>query len=527
MRKLFVAICMMMVMGMAHAQTELIGTTQEQPASIENGQCYLFPRDFSYAHFSFTSPENGLLTLKTSKPLRIFANGNPMPIFGTESVMGVEAGKSYLFYNSSTWGDSITMEVSFQPGTPYLPLKLESVIPADGETYHTTYKEGNVVFNFNVAIDVEAVKAQVILPDGSAVSVNNYIASEDYNTKGTIYTLLLADTYESLLAGGRLKKGDTFRVELSGVCDNNFSENVYDGTIGITLVASGNAVALVGATGGSTLKSYYMPGGEEGIITLTFTDEVTCQSANAWITYGDREAGTWVEVPVPYTIEGNIVTWNLQGIHLNNVPADDQGLQIVTVYLRNICDTDGNAIEGNTVGSPGTVTFSYEVEMVSVNIYADFLPSIGSVIDDTKELEIWIAEGKYLTFDGVLLTYAKDGQKVEQTIPMEQLRLEDDPLSNTDILIYVSLKEIYFDAGDVTVELTGVMAPDGTAPEVKGTFLSEGKPDPSGINPALRVECAEDSPIYGLDGVPVNNPLRPGIYLQKGKKVILGVSPGI
>lgn len=521
MRKIVAIVCLMMTMSLAHAQTVLTGTTQEQPMSIEHGQSYLFPRDFSYAYFRFTSQEDGLLTLKTSKSLRIFANGNPMPIFGTESIIGIKAGEDYVFYNSSTWGDSITMEVSFQPGAPYLPLKLESVTPTDGSTYHTTYKEGNVVFCFNVSVNVEAIKAQVVLSDGSTVEVNNFIASEDYSTKGTIYTLLLADTYQSLLDGGRLKKGDTFRVELGGVSDKDFPENVYAGTLGVTFVASGNAVSLLSATGGSTLKSYYMPGGEDGIITLTFTGEVTCQATSAWVTYGDREAGTWVERPVPYTIEGNIVTWNLQGIHLNDVPADDQGLQIVTVYLRNICDTEGNAVEGNTVGSPGTVTFSYQIELVSVNIYADFLPVLGSVIDEVAELEIWISEGKYLTFDGVLVTYSKEGQTVEQKIALEQLRLENDPYSDTDILVYVPLKDIYFDAGDVTVELTGVMAPDGTSPEVKGIFQSKGKEDSSGMNPTIRVECIEDFPIYNLNGVPADYPIRPGIYLKKGKKMVI------
>ncbi len=524
MRKIFVMIFLMMCVGLAYAQTELAGTTEEQPMAVESGQCYLFPRDFSNAYFSFTSPEDGLLTLKTNKMLRIFANGSLMPIFGTESIMGVKAGQTYLFYNSSTWGDSITMEVSFQPGTPYLPLKLVGTTPADGDTYHTATKEGNVVFTFNVPVDVETVKANVVLSDGSTISVNNYIASEDYNTKGTVYTLLLAETYRSLLADGRLKKGDSFRVELSDVSDKDNPENICEGILGITLVAYGNAVSLSDITGGNTLKSYYMPGAEEGFIALTFTEEVTCQAPSAWLTYGDREAGTWVELPVPYTINGNVVTWNLQGIHLNNVPADTEGHQIVTIYLRNICDVNGNAIEGNTVGSPGTITFSYEIELVSVNIYSDFVPSIGSVIDETEELEIWIAEGKFLTFDGVLLTYQKDGQQVEQIIPVGELCLEDDPLSNTDILVYVTLKDIFFDAGEVTVELTGVMAPDGTTPEVKGTFRSEGKEDSSGIHPVVRVKCAEDSPIYNLDGVRVESPLQPGIYLQRGRKMVVGAS---
>ncbi len=465
------------------AQIPLAGSTQEAPVEIKAGECYLLPQDFSNAYFAFQSETDGLLYLSLSKPLKIFGQGNPLPLYDKQCVQGIEGGQPYAFYSNTTWGDSITMTVSFVEGKPYLPVALASTSLAEGSTYRTTEQDGDITFAFNVAINATAVKAEVMLENGEAVGVNSYRTSEDYNTQGTNYVLQLADTYNALTESGKLEAGEPFKVTLSNIVSTANAENVYEGEVTLNLKASGEAVRLESVSNQEKLQSYYMPGDDDGLITLTFTAPVTCSAAHATLAYGDREAGTWAEVKVPYTIEGNTITWNVQGIHLTDVPADDEGNRYVSISLKGICDKEGFPVESNTIGTTGTILFSYLVETMDVNIYPDFLPAAGSNIDETKEVEIWVSAGKYITFDGAQVTYQKDGQRVTETIPLEQLRQENDPYSETDLLVYVPIGEYPFEAGEVTVCLTNILAANGTTPEIKVSYQSEGGRI-SSVNPA-------------------------------------------
>lgn len=495
------------------AQTPLAGSTQEAPVEIKAGECYLLPQDFSNAYFTFQSEKDGLLYLSLSKPLKIFGQGNPLPLYDKQCVQGIEGGQPYAFYSNTTWGDSITMTVSFVEGKPYLPVELTSTSLAEGSTYRTTEHDGDITFAFNVAINATAVKATVELGSGETIDVSSYRTSEDYNTQGTNYVLQLADTYNALTGSGKLEAGEPFKVTLSNIASTTNAENVYEGEVTLTLKASGESVRLQSVSNQDKLQSYYMPGDDDGLITLTFTAPVTCTAANATLAYGDREAGTWTEVKVPYTIEGNTITWNVQGIHLTNVPADDEGNRYVSISLKGICDKEGFPVESNTIGTTGTILFSYLVETMDINIYPDFLPAAGSNIDATKEVEIWISAGKYLTFDGAQVTYLKGGEQVTDTIPLEQLRLEDDPYSDTDLLVYVPIGEYPFEAGEVTVTLTSTLAANGTTPEIKVAYKSEGS-RVDGIHSPTGTPTSVTA-TWKIDGTPVPTPSGKGIYIQR------------
>lgn len=514
MKKILTALTALACTVNLSAQTPLAGSTQEAPVEIKAGECYLLPQDFSNAYFTFQSETDGLLYLSLSKPLKIFGQGNPLPLFDKECVQGIEGGQPYAFYSNTTWGDSITMTVSFVEGKPYLPVELTSTSLADGSTYRTTLQEGDITFAFNVAINATAVKAAVELGSGETIDVSSYRTSEDYNTQGTNYVLQLVDTYNALTESGKLKAGDSFKVTLSNIVSTANAENVYEGDVTLTLKASGESVRLQSVSKQDKLQSYYMPGDEAGLITLTFTAPVTCETANATLAYGDREAGTWTEVKVPYTIEGNTITWNVQGIHLTNVPADNEGNRYVSISLSDICDKEGFPVESNAIGTTGTILFSYVVETMDINIYPDFLPAAGSNIDATKEVEIWISAGKYLTFDGAQVTYIKGGEEVTETIPLNLLRLEDDPYSETDLLVYVPIGESPFEAGEVTVALTGTLAANGTTPEIKVIYKSEGNRIDAISTPTEKQ--AKVIATWRIDGTPTtHHPSEEGIYIQQ------------
>lgn len=496
-----------------NAQIPLIGSTQDNPVEIKVGECYLLPTDFTNAYFTFQSETDGLLYLNLSEPLRIFGQEGPLPLFEKQCVQGIRADQLYSFHNTTTWGDSITMTVAFVEGKPFLPVALSACSLTDGSTYRTTLYDGDITFTFNVTIDAASVKAELELEDGSVVEVNSYRTSEEYNTQGTNYVLQLAETYEWLTENGKLKAGDPFTISLSNITSATHAENTYEGKVSLHLIASDKTVKLESVSKQEKLQSYYMPGDEAGLITLTFTASVTCTAESATLVYGDREAGTWTEVKVPYTIDGNTITWNVQGIHLADVPADNEGNRYVSISLRGICDKDGFPVESNTIGSTGTILFSYLVETMDINIYPDFMPMAGSNVDNTEEVEIWISAGKYVTFDGTRIIYQKGGESITETIPLENLRLEDDPYSDTDLLIYVPLKDYPFDKGEVTIELINVSAANGTTPEIKVVYQSEGG-RVSGIHSPTGTHTSVTA-TWKIDGTPVLTPSGKGIYIQR------------
>lgn len=509
--------------------TELIGTP-EAPMNIEAGQSYLLDR-FGRQIFSFTAAEDGLLTLSLTDYCKIFSgetilnssthelefvtNGQLSTKENNVFILGVEQGKTYLFQHDFTWGTEILMEVSFTPGPPYIPVTLNRTSPESGANYSTTVSEGNINFFFNLPIQANAVNVSLILPNGDKEAVTNIRAEEDFTTSGTILTVLLANTYQSLMDAGKIKEGDTFKVTVENVYEEDKPENCAQEEISVTLKASPKAVEFIGASKEETINSYYIVGDEEGFITLSFTGEVTTEATSAILYYGDREKGTYKEISIPFEINGSEVTINLQGIPLNKRALNEE--TVINIVLRNLKDMHGYYIIGNTYGSPGSISLTYNITEIEVNIFSEFTPKSGN-IDSVNEVEIWIAEGSYLLFDGVQLTFQKENETQTLLLTKEELRIETDPYSIKDLLVYVPLENVYFDAGEVTIEVFNALAINGSTPVIKATYTSEGKADPNEIN-TINVPNQE-VPIYNLQGLKVETGLKKGIYILNGKKII-------
>lgn len=516
---------------------ELIGTP-ESPMNIEVGESYRLDR-MGRQIFSFTAVEDGLLTLTLTDYCKIFlgelsfnSSTNELEFVTNEQlttqgnnvfILGAEQGKTYLFQHDFTWGTEIIMEVNFTPGPPYIPVTLNRTIPESGAIYSTSVSEGNVNFFFNLPIQANAVSVNLILPNGEKEVVTDIRAEKDYTTSGTILTVLLANTYQSLMNAGSIKEGETFKIAVENVYEEGKPANSAQEEISVTLKAAPQAVEYIGASKEETINSYYIVGDKEGLITLSFTGEITTEATSATLHYGDREAGTYKEMSIPFEINGNEVTINLQGIPLNKSALNEQ--TVINIVLSGLKDKHGYYIIGNAIGSPGSISLTYNITEIEVNIFSEFMPKSGN-IDSVNEVEIWIAEGHYLLFDGVQLTYQKENETQTLLLSKEELRIETDPYSDKDLLVYVPLENVYFDAGEVTIELLNALAINGNRPVIKATYTSEGKTDPNGIDTIVAPTL--ETPIYNLQGIKVGTGcpqsmpknLKKGIYILNGEKVI-------
>lgn len=517
----------------AGAQISLTGTTAESPIALQADETYQFPTGmFENAYFTYTATGDGLLTMEVSESLHLFvsesANGiyDQMTKAGNLYFKGIKKGEQLWMYSDVTWGKEITMKVEFKEGISYLPIDTTSVSPAPGSKYHTAKNEGAISIEFNQPIAPEGVVATLKTEDGTEVRITDYRTSTNFATQGSIYSLYISDTYKELQEQGKLQAGETFTIEISQVASTDNAENVMEGVLSIPYTASAPATRLVEASITDKIKSFYLPGGEDGLISLTFTGEVSCTSPSATLYYGSKEAdATWVEIPVPYTVDGNVITLNLQGINLSSAVLGEY--TNVGISLKDIRDTEGNHIESNDVGNIGTVTLNYTVEQVVVNIYHEFTPGTGSTIDEAQEVEIWIGDGSNLQFEGAELKFTQEGDSTIVKLKKEELRIMADPAFPTDLLVYVPVSGYAFDKGEVTLSLTGTLAADGSSPTITCTYLSDGRS--SAISDGPTYQEREEVTLYDLKGNVIRSTttgkdmmqgLPEGIYLIKGKKIV-------
>lgn len=529
MKKISLLLCVISTWLGSHAQISLSGTTAETPLALKTGETYQFPTDFfSNAYFTYTATEDGLLTLTLSEPLQIFysnlegESGGTVPKTGNMFFKGMKSGEVCQFHSEVTWGKSITMTVSFEAGNPYLPVDTVAVTPSSGNVYHTASREGAISFEFNQPIIGEKITAWLIYGT-EKISLNNYRLTSNFSTKGSIYTLYIADVYKTLQQEGKLNAGTKFSILLNNIYAEEGEGNVYPKDLTVSYIASEPAVEFVKASH-TNIKSYYLPGNEEGLLKLTFTGEIICEADAATLFFGDKEAGTWNEIPVPYTLEGNNIILNLQGISLNTSVLGEY--TTIGISLKGIKDKAGYYIQSNDIGNVGSITLNYTVEQVVVNIYTDFTPGKGKNIDDVTEVEIWVGDGKNLFFKGAELSYLQDGDSVTSVIEDEAIRRTADPDFPTDLLIYIPVSGYAFDAGEVTLRLTGTLAADGSSPTISCTYLSEGKY--SSIPVIIQTESSSNKGIYNMEGKLLHpsynetiwKALPSGIYLIGGRKIV-------
>lgn len=345
-------------------------------------------------------------------------------------------------------------------------IELLNTTPKNGEKYSVNEANGNVVFTFNRGVTID--KAWIVPAEGNKIAITN---SWDSFILQYYYYCGIANQMKQLLSDGIIKAGETFSIELEGIKDKENPSIIFgtDGKVSISLVATRLPATLVSVSkeDGTDLKSYYKPGDEEGIITFTFSEPVTCQSAK--IIYGDVEAGTYGHQDVPFTITEEKVLANLQGIHME--PEALNGATAITLQLGTLqAVSDESIVEGNIPGSPGRVGMHYTIKKgASEEIYGGFEGDI----DKDDHLSCWIS-GK-ITFDAVRFSYNLKNKPTVIDISSDQFTITDDPENEGAITFTVPLQYFTFDAGDVIVELVNANDLAGSSVEINETFSSKGR----------------------------------------------------
>ncbi len=329
-------------------------------------------------------------------------------------------------------------------------IELKWTEPSAGETYSTAASEGNVSFVFDGIIsDLTASKIYIVLPDGNKVDVIDYSFTDAFYT---IFNCHIGSQITSLAAEGRIRQGDEFKVRMEGLRRTETGETYgNNGVCEVSLLMGALPVELVSTSveWGGTIPAFSRvdPTSDEGKVVFTFTDAVTVDS----VTYGTggREDATYVEIPLPCTINGSEVTVNLQGIALD--PASlgvDKSYMNGTIRLNGVRKASDGSLAKGGQGSEGTISLFVNLsETISESIYGGIeCPNI----DKSESLTLYATEKFF--FDHVQLVYKVNGSDV--AVLFDGSHFEGIDLGEDGYEYHIPLTDFTFDAGDVTVSVS-------------------------------------------------------------------------
>lgn len=329
-----------------------------------------------------------------------------------------------------------------------------------------------VSFSFTRAVTVD--HAYIVLEDENKIEL-----SENEIDIFTAYRcncrFIILDRLKALRQSGKLPQGNTFKILIEGVKDAATSTLLTPSDYSLSLVAGRiilGDVINVNPISGSTIKPFYPLDGTEGKITFTFSEPVTAESA--MILYGDVEdEKTFGSTALPTPeYSDKTVTVDLRGISM--YPSDIKGNTSFTLQLAKIKTLDGISAKGNIPGSAGTYAVNYNVKSQGdVEIFPNFTPNANSVIDNVEEIKCWF--NVKVAFDAVKYSYNLGGATTSFELPVNGVRIEDDPKDKDAMYVYIPVKDLAFDAGNVKIEFVNLVDMEGYRAIIEETFSSEGK----------------------------------------------------
>lgn len=399
-------------------------------------------------------------------------------------------------------------------------IEFAGVTPAADGTVMSLSTNYSATLSFNIPI--KCTKCTLSVGDATAeitpVISNSYIIINWFNT--------LLKWYDE----GKIKAGDILTLTITGIRDANNSSNRPDfgygvGKLVLNFTMAAKPAELVWESGtpnsGVTdLLTYYLPGSDEGIVKLVFSEDLDTRTIpTAELSYGDRdniEMGMYIETP-PVSVEGKSVIVNLQGVTrfpdemIPGLPAQ----KYIDLRVFGIKSADGQYVLTGHASSPYSFGFAYVLKSVVYSIAADWVPASGSELHAGEEMEIWVLNGQKIKFDSVDFSYIKDGMPAMASVPYGDLKATVD---SEDAMLYnLVAPTIAADPGtDISVTFGGLVCADGLNHD--SDIFVRYKSASAGVE---GVESADiDNVYYDLTGRRVMSPSK-GIYISNGKKVII------
>lgn len=449
--------------------------------------------------------------------------------------MEVTAGTTYYF-TTSVLTDNMTMTVKYGTGDPGITITSNL---SDGSTYSLGGQNLELVVDRtitvqNVTISYNGADGQLVAEDITGSEYYNTYSSSNY-----YMTFIFDALIDYMMDGGKLTYGDTFIITIKGIADANDPEKIYgtDGTYQISFVLGEPLAEVVGIlpADGSEIYTYYPEGGDEGLVTFTFSDELDASIKDqvvVEVSYGDKEAGSYGLHHPDFTIEGNTVVVDLRGIMFPATVEGGRGSSTmqqtqVSLSIKGLMTTDGRGVHTNypNAGTSAVLSF-YHVVKEEINPSVFWYPDQSKTLVFGQDKEVTFYIDVPITYDGVNLKFW-DARGTERNVTRD---VEKAPLVWDDDMdmysITVSLAGTNFFNQGIEISLINASLMNGDNMEFK-TFY-EGTM-PSGIDNIVVGGTNPDEvvKVYSVDGVLVKEGaagtvmqgLSKGLYIVNGVKV--------
>lgn len=492
------------------------GANYYKHTATKDGVLVFHPLNYSSTMFSLVD-ENG----ENSQLLPVKTDANYEKLYQAD----VKEGQTYYFITSYVISDTDEFEVYYSDETS-TEITLESSYK-DGDSYSPL--GANLELTFDRVVDVD--KYSIIYGDGNETEIPLDNITTSYY--GSYYCIIsLKSTVMSLVDSDVLKEGDSFIVKLTNIRDRSNSDVIYgdDGNFEVSLVLKDLPAEVVSITPDSEyMRPYYIVGGKDGYITFKFSEEIDPTPDNSEIqatySYGDVDAGSYVTGSVPFEVNGDEVTINIQGIRFPeeiNTARGGMVPTVVTFVLKGLKTVSGLDINPNIEGSD-VVAAIYTVQKEEIDFILDFMPKPGMSVDGYSEIIVWT--NVQVVFESLTLDYNdKDGNPATKQFSNDDLVSE----YNDDYEGYVMsvpLNDITFGAGEIRLSVQDAMLTNGDYVTIEATFTTVG---------SYIKEVSSDEPnrivkVYDVNGIQIRegrlvdimNSIEEGIYIIDGRKTVI------
>lgn len=449
-----------------------------------------------------------------------------------------EGQKVYLYSSALSTIGSGTLMLADSPES----LDLVSVTPGlepGSEGYYGGELSASLYYRmtFFFSEQVTCTSASLRFPDGTYSNCATQITGSSIQVG---FSTQIMEAYRE----GKLKKGDTAKIRLVGVKCVDFPDIRYgsNGRLEVEFTVAAKPLELVrmynGPVPGDKMYSYYIPGDENGIISMEFDGEIAVNGQNqafALLGYGNPED---LEHPVyreyvPVTIEGNTLKADLTGKlrrPIDMIPgiSSEAAEKYIALSFGNIYSPDGQMAFTGSMSSFSTFNYAFTIETLSYTFASDFTPARGTTVRSGDPVEIWIMNGRRTSFDNIKLTTVKNGEVFEKVLGMEDIQISEDPDDADAMLVNFTMPDLGADEG-ATVNVTpgNIFFADGVdhASDVVGSYIWSNN---SGIDEVVSTDL-EPNDVYSVVGTLILKDaaredlrkLPAGIYIYGKRKIVI------
>ena len=439
-----------------------------------------FAGGYSWHYFYYDATEDGTLVLTgVAQPGIAYLDSlretmaddtNSSYVNGVKvSSTVVTTGTRYYFATSGVFSVDTTFTAELI--TEDTPLTLSSVSPAEYDTISVT-GTGLITITFNLGVTFDDATLSVNDAEESVSSNSSSKQVLSFDVKSVIYDWIQAGTAEL---------GDTVTLTITGLCAASYSDKLYgdDGILSLKFICPDYPMMIEEESTPETFLSYWVEGDEDGIMTLTFSENIysgtnETYQPGARLTFGGSDDSDYYQEALDVTIDGNKLILDFTGklrtldamgatslyvLDSSGNPTDE--LRTMNLKVYNVCDEDGNTAYSSVSGNLGSYSYSFDYEQITVDVSWEFTPEDGTTLEGTEWIELAMVGYDVISFEGVEIDYTYRDEQYTDTLTFDDLVIETDALVADFTYVMIPVKDEMQTSVDIAVSLVNTTYTDG------------------------------------------------------------------